>query len=65
MNIMEVLYMNITFENGRWVCDDEYFIIDGLNGYEVYKCEVEDTEQTQALYSSESFEKCLTWIWNS
>ena len=56
--------MNIELEMGNWVINNEYFITEGVYGYEVYSCGTEDEEATE-LYSSESFEECLTWIWNS
>lgn len=30
--------MNIVLEMGIWIVNDEYFITQGLNGYEVYDC---------------------------
>ena len=56
--------MNIVLEMGNWIVDDEYFITNSFYGYEVYKCGTE-AEEAKELYSSESFEECLTWIWNS
>ncbi len=56
--------MNIRLEMDNWIINDEYFITDGLSGYEVYSCGT-DTTEAEELYASESFEKCLTWVWNS
>ena len=56
--------MNIVLEMNNWIVNDEYFITEGIYGYEVYSCGTE-TEEAKELYSSESFEECLTWIWNS
>lgn len=56
--------MRIKLEMGEWIIDDEYFITNGLNGYEVYTCGSEDSEAKE-VYASESFEECLTWIYNS
>lgn len=50
--------MEIELVMGDWVCNDEYLITNGLYGYEVYICGTE-------VFVSESFEECLTWIWNS
>lgn len=55
--------MDIRLEMGSWIINDEYFITEGLNGYEVYNCGT-DEEEAKELFSSESFEECLTWIWN-
>lgn len=56
--------MNVRLECGNWIINDEYLITEGVNGYEVYDYGV-DEEEPNALFSSESFEECLTWIWNS
>lgn len=56
--------MNIRLEMDNWIINDEYIITNGVIGYEVYKSETEDTE-AEEVYSSESFEECLTWVWNS
>lgn len=56
--------MDIRLEMDNWVVNDEYFITEGLNGYEVYTCGT-DEEDAEEQFSSSSFEKCLTWIWNS
>lgn len=56
--------MEIRLELGNWIINDEYFITDGVNEYEVYRCGTEE-EEVREVYSNESFEKCLTWIWNS
>ena len=56
--------MDIKLEMGNWVVNDEYFITEGVYEYEVYSCGTENEEATE-LYSSESFESCLTWIWNN
>ena len=56
--------MRIKLEMGEWIIDDEYFITNGLNGYEVYTCGSKDSEAKE-VYASESFEECLTWIYNS
>jgi hypothetical protein len=56
--------MHIELEMGNWIVNDEYFITEGFYGYEVYRCGTE-TDEAKELYSSESFESCLTWIWNS
>ena len=69
--------MRIKLEMGEWIIDDEYFITNGLNGYEVYTCGSKDSEakevytcgskdsEAKEVYASESFEECLTWIYNS
>lgn len=56
--------MNIRLEMDDWIINDEYIITNGVIGYEIYKCGTEDTE-AEEVYSSVSFEECLTWIWNS
>lgn len=56
--------MNIVLEMDSWIVNDEYFITEGVNGYEVFSCGT-DTEEAAHQFSSESFEECLTWIWNS
>ena len=56
--------MDIRLEMDDWIINDEYIITNGLNGYEVYKSGTEDVE-AEEIYSSESFEECLTWVWNS
>ena len=56
--------MNIILEMDNWIINDEYFITEGVHGYEVYLCGTEN-EEAEEQYSSESFEECLTWIWNS
>jgi hypothetical protein len=56
--------MDIRLEMGNWVVNDEYFITEGLDGYEVYNCGT-DEEDAKEQFSSSSFEECLTWIWNS
>lgn len=56
--------MDIKLEMDNWVVNDEYFITEGLNGYEVYTCGT-DEENAKEQFSSEQFEECLTWIWNS
>ena len=56
--------MNIRLEMGDWIVNDEYFITEGVHGYEVYSCGTEE-EEVKEQYLSESFEECLTWIWNS
>lgn len=56
--------MNIELVMDNWIIDEEYFITEGVNGYEVYRCGT-DEEEAKELFSSESFEECLTWVWNS
>ena len=56
--------MEIRLEMDNWIINDEYFITEGVYGYEVYNCGT-DEEEARELFSSESFEECLTWIWNS
>lgn len=56
--------MNVVLEMDNWVINDEYFITEGVYGYDVFTCG-SDEEETKELFSSESFEECLTWIWNS
>lgn len=56
--------MEIRLEMDNWIVNDEYFITEGINGYEVYNCGT-DEEESNELFSSTSFEECLTWIWNS
>lgn len=56
--------MDIRLEMDNWVVNDEYFITEGVYGYEVYSCGT-DKEEAKLQYSNESFEACLTWIWNS
>lgn len=55
--------MEIRLEMDNWIVNDEYFITEGINGYEVYNCGTD--EEANELFSSTSFEECLTWIWNS
>ena len=56
--------MEVRLEMDNWIVNDEYFITEGINGYEVYNCG-SDEEEASELFSSTSFEECLTWIWNS
>ena len=56
--------MNIVLEMGNWVVNDEYFITTTAYGFAVYNCGT-DTKDAEELFESESFEKCLVWIWNS
>lgn len=56
--------MRIELYDNIWIIDDEYFITNGLNEYEVYTSGT-DTEEAKEVYASESFEECLTWIYNS
>lgn len=56
--------MNVELVMDNWIIDEEYFITEGVNGYEVYNCGT-DEEEAKELFSSESFEECLTWVWNS
>ena len=56
--------MNIRLEMGEWVINDEYIIRDEVYRYKVYPCGTGE-EEPKELYSSELFEECLTWIWNS
>lgn len=56
--------MEVRLEMGDWVINDDYFITNGVDGYKVY-CYGTDKEESEELYSSESFEECLTWVWNS
>lgn len=56
--------MEIRLEMGNWIINEEYFITEGVNEYEVYNCGT-DEEEASELFLSESFEECLTWIWNS
>ena len=56
--------MNIRLEMDNWIVNDEYFITEGLNEYEVYTCGTDENE-AEEKFSSESFEECLTWIWNN
>ena len=44
--------MNIVLEMENWIVNDEYFITQGLNGYEVYNCG-DDTEEAKELYKKE------------
>lgn len=56
--------MKIELYDGMWIIDDEYYITEGVNGYEVYTCGT-DTEESKEVYTNESFECCLVWVWNS
>lgn len=56
--------MNVELVMNNWIINEEYFITEGVNGYEVYSCGT-DEEEAKELFSSESFEECLTWVWNS
>ena len=55
--------MNIKYENETWVIEDEYFITREVHEYTVYNCGTE-TEEAKEQFSSESFEECLSWIYN-
>ena len=57
--------MEIRLEMGSWIINDEYFVTEGVYGYEVFCYDPDDEEEAKELFSSESFEECLTWIWNS
>ena len=56
--------MEVRLEMDTWNINDEYFITDGMYGYEVYTCG-SDEKDAEQVFSSESFEECLTWVWNS
>jgi hypothetical protein len=56
--------MEVRLEMDTWNINDEYFIREGMYEYEVYTCGT-DEEDAKEVYSSESFEECLTWVWNS
>lgn len=56
--------MNIVLEMDNWIINDEYFITSGVAGYEVYTVG-DDENEAKEVYSNESFEACLTWVWNS
>ena len=56
--------MNVVLEMGNWIVNDEYFITFAAGFYDVYKCGTDENE-AEEVYFSESFEECLTWIWNS
>lgn len=56
--------MEIKLEMGNWIINEEYFITEGVNEYEVYSCGTEEKEAKE-VYSNESFERCLTWVWNN
>ena len=56
--------MEVRLKMDNWIVNDEYFITEGINGYEVYNYGT-DVEEASELFSSTSFEECLTWIWNS
>lgn len=56
--------MEIRLEMGNWVVNDEYFITETMYGYGVYNCGTDECE-AECIFESESFEECLTWIWNS
>ena len=59
--------MEIKLINGAWYINDQYVISgDDETGYGVFAVsEYEDSEYAEILYGSGSFEKCLTWCWNS
>lgn len=59
--------MEIKLINDNWHIDDEYVIIENVEGsYEVHTIsQYGDSEETAELYKSKSFENCLTWCWNS
>ena len=57
--------MDIRLKMDNWIVNDEYFITEGLHGYEVYSYDRTDENEAEEQFSSESFEECLTWIWNS
>mgnify|MGYP006967453879 CR=1 FL=1 len=56
--------MEIRLEMGYWFVNDEYFIIQSFGRYEIYNYG-DDEAIARELFSSESFEECLVWIWNS
>lgn len=59
--------MEVRLEESSWVVNDEYIIADGTCGvhnYEIYLYG-SDIDNVDPEYSSDSFEECLTWIWNS
>lgn len=56
--------MEVRLEMGSWIINDEYLITEGVYGYEILLCGSNE-EEAKELFSSESFEECLTWIWNS
>lgn len=55
--------MEIRLEMDEWVINNEYFITNGLENYEVYTCGTDENEAEEQF--SGTFEECLTWIWNS
>ena len=54
--------MNISLEMEAWVINDEYFITQESYNYAVYICGT-DKEDAKEVYSNESFEECLVWVW--
>ena len=56
--------MDIKLELDEWIVNGEYIIRDEVYRYKVYSYGA-DEEEAKELYSSELFEECLTWIWNS
>lgn len=56
--------MEIKLYDNMWIINDECYITEGVNGYEVYTCGT-DTEESKEVYANESFECCLMWVWNS
>lgn len=55
--------MEIRLEMDEWIINNEYFITNGLENYEVYTCGTDENEAEEQF--SGTFEECLTWIWNS
>ena len=43
--------MDIRLEMDNWVVNDEYFITEGVHGYEVYTCGTDEEEAITALDS--------------
>ncbi len=55
--------MEIALDGAVWIVG-EYSIAGNYDdGYTVWR--TEDGEDSDTLYSSLSFEDCLTWCWNS
>lgn len=55
--------MEIKLEMNDWIINNELFITEGSQGYEV-RTLTENDDDSKFLFGSKDFEKCLVWVWN-
>ena len=55
--------VDINLDCGQWHIGEYSIAGNDDDGYTIWK--TADGEDSETLYADESFEKCLTWIYNS